>query len=82
VSTARPSAACVANPLYGVVEEVSGGPMAETYDGYLHIRRLTPETRPEDVQLEKRSVGPAARLAIIRDRIVGIERTLAARRHR
>jgi hypothetical protein len=80
VSTARPSAACVANPLSGLIEDISGGPMAETYDGYLHIRRLTPETRPDDAQLEKRTVGPAARFEIVRERILRVERELAARR--
>jgi len=80
MSTSRPSVACVGNPLSGLPEDVAGGTMAETYDGYLHFRRLTPETRPEDAQLEKRSVSPAARFAIVRDRILQRERTALAHR--
>jgi hypothetical protein len=78
VSTSRPSGACVGNPLAPIIDEVAFGPMSETYDGYLHIRRLTPENRPNDATI-RLALPQLARFWHIRDRITDLERRAGRR---
>lgn len=53
VSTTRPNASCQRNPLGEEPEDINrgGGSRAETYDGYIHYGKLTPEDRPYDTKL-------------------------------
>ena len=46
ISSILPNAECTDTPIATMVEDVSLAPAAETLDGYVHIRRLTPETQP------------------------------------
>jgi hypothetical protein len=57
-----------------MIDEVAFGPMSETYDGYLHIRRLTPENRPDDATVRMLARPELARFWHIRDRITDLER--------
>jgi hypothetical protein len=76
VSSHLPDAACTDNPLAEANDELIDAPMAQTVDGYLHIRRLTPENRPDDSTLPAAS----ARLRDHFDRVRALEReALAAR---
>lgn len=52
MSTIRPSATCAANPLGRESDAEGGGTRAESYDGYVHYGRLTPETRPKETTFE------------------------------
>jgi hypothetical protein len=51
VSTHLPDTDCAGNPLAEEIDGFAGGPMAESFDGYLHIRLLTPASRPQDSTL-------------------------------
>jgi hypothetical protein len=74
VSSSRPSRACVSNPLASQIEEVAGGTRAETYDGYLHVRRLTPENRPDEATIQMRALGPLSQFWRARERVQLLEK--------
>lgn len=53
VSTTRPSKTCEENPFGLEYLDVSSGTRAETYDGYIHYGKLTPETKPNQTKYDR-----------------------------
>ncbi len=74
VSTTLPGVDCMENPLRAAYDDTFFAPMGELYDGYFHIRQLTPETRPDDIILPLGIAKPAG-LQVLRrwDRVQSIE---------
>lgn len=90
VSTNRPAASCVANPLGEEMEDrVGGGTRGQLYDGYIHYGQLTSEKRPTSATLSrgddatdgdeggKPGSSVAAKVAAYRARVAAKESQLA-----
>lgn len=82
VSTTLPGVDCTENPLRDAYDDTFYAPMGQLYDGYFHIRQLTPETRPGDITVPLGIAMPAG-LRVMRrwDRVQSMEhQVIGARR--
>ena len=83
ISTTLPGEACDENPLRDMRDDTMWAPMGDVYDGYFHIRRLTPETQAGDNTLPfSKLSAPASRVWWRFDQVRSIERRVLGARPR